>query len=171
MFERKMDQKFFEDAENIKKELENLIERNKEKILVLENKPLMKGNYLHKVKCFLIGMIFFSILLIVLSKAYPEINKYINYALFGYFAIISGSIILYAKEKQRNIYAIIEIIVGIIVIGLVINKPNEATTKIEFIIGIAGGFYIIVRGLENFIKSQKEKQIGIWLKKHFNIGD
>lgn len=67
-----------------------------------------------------------------------------------------------------------EFLVGVVAI-IALFSPNEFDFKainfnLDFNIKLVGGLYIMVRGQDNIVKSQKDKKFGLWLKDKYGIG-
>lgn len=88
--------------------------------------------------------------------------------------LLSGIGLFVFREKQRLSYGVFEFLIGVLAI-IALFSPNEfdfTTIKfnLDFNIKLIGGLYIMVRGQDNIVKSQKDKKLGLWLKDKYGIG-
>jgi rRNA-processing protein FCF1 len=87
--------------------------------------------------------------------------------------MVLGILLFVFREKQRLGYGIFEFLVGIIVIILLFIPSEfnlqEVKFNLDFNVKFLGGLYIMVRGQDNIVKSQKGKSLGFWLN-NYGIG-
>jgi hypothetical protein len=82
---------------------------------------------------------------------------------------ILGIFLFYFREIQRQIYGVIEFVVGIASVFMLFY-PEFDLTKIDINAGlfikISGGLYIMVRGQDNIYKSLEGKKTRVWIDKY-----
>lgn len=115
-----------------------------------------------------------SIIIYISYKYVPTFFKTIN--IWGTFilTVLIGVLLYLMREKQKLAYGILEFIIGIAVIVYPLSLKNFDYSKVdfnlEFDLKLLGGLYIIVRSIDNIVKSQQDKKIGLWLKDNIGIG-
>jgi cytochrome c biogenesis protein CcdA len=83
--------------------------------------------------------------------------------------IALGFLIFYFRAKRRLYYGIIEFVIGVYSALDSLSKTNLLDVEnFSTLVKLSAGFYIMVRGLENFGKglkiSSNQKLFGIWIK-------
>lgn len=126
---------------------------------------------------FLTGILIGVVATLIATLIYKNIDKILSTInVWGTITVIilAGIGLFIFREKNKLSYGVFEFLVGIIAI-IALFTPNDFdfTTIIfnmDFNIKFVGGLYIMVRGQDNIVKSQKDKKIGLWLKDKFGIG-
>ncbi|MBS7255856.1 hypothetical protein [Flavobacterium branchiicola] len=143
-------EKIIEDSKIISQELEDHILRNDRKQLELEKD-------IKSVKYFVIitlTMAFLTIVYVLFSKSY---GRYIQYVLIAFYSLTLGIYFWLLRERFRLIYALIELSVGLATILIVLSTNDFnfefGNWKFQNYMGIVGGLYILVRGIDNFTKT------------------
>lgn len=121
-----------------------------------------------------IGIVFTAVAILIyqnLSKILQSVNIWGTIILI----ILLGIGLFVYREKKRLSYGVFEFSVGVIAI-IMLFKPigfnySEIDFNLDFNIKLLGGLYIMVRGQDNIVRSQKDKKIGLFLKDKFGIGN
>lgn len=139
-----------EDSKIIKQELEEQILRNTEKQVEL-------GKDMKQVKYFIsitLIIAFLTVVYVLFSKSY---GIYIQYILIAFYSLTLGIYFWLLRERFRLIYAVIELGAGLTTIFIVLSAIEFtfefATWKFQNYMGIVGGLYILVRGIDNLTKT------------------
>lgn len=150
--------------QNVKQEIDSIIEDSKiikqeleEQILRNSQKQVELGKDMKQVKYFTsITLIFafLTVLYVLFSKSY---GIYIQYVLIACYSLTLGIYFWLLRERFRLIYAVIELGAGLTTIFIVLSAIEFnfefATWKFQNYMGIVGGLYILVRGIDNFTKT------------------
>lgn len=123
------------------------------------------------------GIIIGVIATLIATLIYKNIDKILSTInVWGTITVIllAGIALFVFREKKRLSYGVFEFLVGVVAI-IALFSPNDFdfTTinfNLDFNIKLVGGLYIMVRGQDNIVKSQKDKKIGLWLKDKYGIG-
>jgi hypothetical protein len=162
------------------KKLNFTVYNKKEFLNIIRSKPLIKQSiylfYKNYYKSFLQGFFIAAMFMVILVLSvsllfiYPSVVIIIKkIPLSMVILVFGGSYLLYLfRMKRRIFYGASEIVIGIITIFFVINSSSE-NNSISDILKICGGFYIIIRGLENVEKSIVSPDIKqMWERIFFN---
>jgi rRNA maturation endonuclease Nob1 len=114
---------------------------------------------------------------VIAAFIYKNIDKIVSTInIWGTITVIllAGITLFVFREKKRLSYGVFEFLIGVVAI-IALFSPNgfNLTTmefNLDFNIKLVGGLYIMVRGQDNIVKSQKDKKIGLWLKDKYGIG-
>lgn len=139
-----------EDSKIIKQELEEQVSRNDQKQLEL-GKDMKQVKYFSSITLILA---FLTVIYVLFSKSY---GIYIQYVLIAFYSLTLGIYFWLLRERFRLIYAVIELGAGLTTIFIVLSSIEFnfefATWKFQNYMGIVGGLYILVRGIDNFTKT------------------
>lgn len=134
----------------IKQELEEQVIKNNEKQLEL-GKDIKQVRYFTSITLIIS---FLTVLYVLFSKSY---GIYIRYVLIAFYSLTLGIYFWLLRERFRLIYAAIELGAGLTTIFIVLSSIefnfDFAAWKFQNFMGIVGGLYILVRGIDNFTKT------------------
>ncbi|MFH6942562.1 hypothetical protein [Flavobacterium sp. FlaQc-50] len=157
-----MNEQFFKEAEQIKASLEQLIESNNDKIQVADTE-------VRKVKYFVYLTLSFVILSLTFFYFFKGFQNYIKYFLIVTYSITLGIYFWLLRERYKLIYGLLELMAGLASIFIVFNSTDFnfvfSSWKFENFMGIVGGLYILVRGIDNLSKTKT----GIMIADFFSI--
>ncbi len=123
------------------------------------------------------GILIGIVATLIATLIYKNIDKILSTInVWGTITVIllAGIGLFIFREKKRFSYGVFEFLVGVVAI-ITLFSPNDFdfTTinfNLDFNIKLVGGLYIMVRGQDNIVKSQKDKKFGLWLKDKYGIG-
>lgn len=173
---KKMEEKFNDKSEEIKRllqeskikmqetitELELKIEKNNLRIIELEDPNSVPKLQIKVIKTFLFTTLGLIIALIFLIFTFRTDKTISNFCACVFISIYSGFYLWFLRKKIRLLYGIIEFIVGIIAVIVVLRSINYSyellALPIEKMMSFVGGLYIMVRGIDNCFQSEKGKK-------------
>jgi hypothetical protein len=90
----------------------------------------------------------------------PYVGTFYLQLAFTVLVILIGFGLFVLRNRRRDIYAVLEIFVGIFAAVYASNELVDATTPnslTKAVVATVGGLYIIVRGLDNLQQAQQPK--------------
>ncbi len=176
-----MNKEFHEKDIEIRKELEDLIENGKKRIIeiekIIENNDFRINDLsdpnsksavnLRIVRNFVIGTILFLPITFILLIYVKGFNEILFYFLLIFYSLLIGLIFWLIRKKFRLLYGVIELIVGATAIFIVLKSVNNSLDvfhwKIEKLMSFVGGVYILVRGIDNISLTNFGKRVDDFL--------
>lgn len=136
------------------------------------------AEFQHRAKIWLaVNIVASALTAVACILAYKYIDTLLKYVfVFKWtsafvFTVMMGVFFYWIRQKYRIPYAVTEITIGIIAALTSVNVSGDFPFKIEFDVNtsikLAGGFYIIVRGLDNLGKGFEGRRAGIYWKRYF----
>lgn len=121
------------------------------------------------VKNFFLGLAIFLIGWLIISNFNYLTSTFDSRILTGIGGCF-GICLYLIRENFRSAYGLVEVLVGVITLYKTIDSNESLNLHWNYILGILGGLYIIVRGLDNLVKAQKDTPFGIRLKDNLGVG-
>jgi hypothetical protein len=126
---------------------------------------MIKEIFIMILKIVLIIIGFFTVLIFIVLFPYIINNEY-GKIIIGILLLPTIYILFKLRKNNKNMYGLIEIMIGSATLLSIIYNPTINTTSgINDILKLFGGVYISIRGLDNFEKGLKTtKNKNIWEK-------
>ena len=156
------------------KELQDLIKATKRSNSSLERKVNEYEKSINNkfILGIFIGMLV-TLLVFTLYFNFKTIVKTINiWGTITLIILLAISLFVF-REKRRFSYGIFEFLSGIAAIILIFYPAfdySKINYSFDFYVKSLAGLYVMVRGLDNIIKSLQGKKWGIWIKEKTGIG-